>query len=68
MTAQLQLNLTHDSHPFRHRCGNPRAAAIVGAQEEGEVRPDSKAAGHFLSVCRKQLPPELAGVEWPPKT
>src|SRR5262245_50851520 len=42
---------------------------IIGAPEEPELRPGARTdMSLFLPVDPKQLPPELAGVEWPPKT
>ena len=41
---------------------------IVGAPEEPESLPGAKVdMSLFYPVDPKQLPPELAGVEWPPK-
>jgi uncharacterized cupin superfamily protein len=44
---------------------------IVGAPEELEFLPGAKTAPDFSLLYPedpKQLPPELAGVEWPPKS
>ena len=42
---------------------------IIGAPEEVELLPGAKAdQSLFYPVDPKQLPRELAGVEWPPKT
>jgi mannose-6-phosphate isomerase-like protein (cupin superfamily) len=41
---------------------------IIAAPEEVELRPGARTdMSLFLPVDPKQLPPELAGVEWPPK-
>ena len=41
----------------------------VGASEEAELLPGAKAdKSLFYPFDPKQLPEELAGVEWPPKT
>ena len=42
---------------------------IVGAPEEAEALPGAKTdTSLFYPVDTKQLPKELAGVEWPPKS
>jgi hypothetical protein len=42
---------------------------IIGAPEEAELRPGARTdMSLFLPVDPKQLPQELAGVEWPPET
>jgi len=42
---------------------------IIGAPEEVELLPGAKAdQSLFYPVDPKQLPEELAGVEWPPKS
>ena len=42
---------------------------IVGAPEEAEALPGAKVdMSLFYPVDPKQLPPELAGVAWPPQT
>ena len=44
---------------------------IVGAPEEVEFLPDAKTKSDMsliYPVDPKQLPKELAGVEWPPKS
>jgi hypothetical protein len=41
---------------------------IVGAPEEAELKAGGKAdMSLFYPIDPKQLPKELAGVEWPPK-
>ena len=42
---------------------------VVAAPEEAELLPDAKTdMSLFYPVDQKQLPRELAGLEWPPKS